>query len=312
MNVFYSFDDVPYNQNTVVTIGTFDGVHRAHQAILQKLKDYAAEHSCRHLAITFEPHPRFVINPEKEHTVLTTLDEKLDLFKLYGVEHVLVVPFTASFSQLSYRQFYIDYIVKKIGVSAVIEGYNHRFGKDRRGTMVELHDIGKEFNFEVFQIDPVLYENQPISSTRIRTALLRGELTAANEMLGHRYTLTGTVVEGNKRGRTLGYPTANLKIAPSKLIPSCGIYFSLVMIESSSYYGLTSIGKRPTFETNGSIHIETYVYDFTGNLYGKTIKVSLLRRLRDEQKFESVEKLIEQMDRDKELGYSLIQIYREA
>ncbi|MCX7983335.1 MAG: bifunctional riboflavin kinase/FAD synthetase [Bacteroidetes bacterium] len=311
MNVFYSFEDIPYNKSTVLSIGTFDGVHRAHQAILQSLLSYAQDHVLRHLVITFEPHPQFVVNQVSPMQVLTTLNEKLLLFEKVGVETVLVVQFNKEFSQIKYHDFYSEYIVKRIGVAAVIEGYNHRFGKDRQGSVSELCTIGKEFGFEVMTVDPIRFNGQPISSTRIRKALIESDIWAANEMLGYPYFLTGTVVEGDKRGRMLGYPTANIRVPSAKLIPHTGIYVSRVTLEKQHSYGLTSIGYRPTFSTNGTLHIETYIYDFSETIYGKELKIELLHRLRDEQKFDSIEQLIEQMNKDKEIGYSIIQQFRD-
>ncbi|HOV99461.1 MAG TPA: bifunctional riboflavin kinase/FAD synthetase [Bacteroidota bacterium] len=311
MRVYRSIDEVPYDSSTVISVGTFDGVHRAHRAILKKLVERSKSANKRNLVITFEPHPRSIVSHDAMNVkYLTTLDERMYLFQSLGIDNLLVITFDKEFSQLSFRDFYSQCIVQKIGVSEVVEGFNHHFGKDRQGTITILDELGKEFGFVVTHVEPITYNGKPISSSRIREALEDGAIDIANEMLGYPYLLTGTVIEGDKRGTTLGYPTANVELPSSKLIPKFGIYVASVKIEGTEYFGMASIGRRPTFYKDGNVIVEVHVFDFYGTLYGKELSFSLLKRLRDQQKFDTVDQLIRQMEQDKEQSKSLIQSLR--
>ncbi|MBP8976523.1 MAG: bifunctional riboflavin kinase/FAD synthetase [Bacteroidetes bacterium] len=311
MRVYRSIDEVPYDASTVISVGTFDGVHRAHRAILKKLVERSKNANKRNLVITFEPHPRSIVNNNTmDVKILTTLDERLYLFHSLDIDNVLVIPFDKEFSQLSFRDFYSQHIVRKIGVSEVVEGFNHHFGKDRQGTISILDELGKEFGFVVTHVAPITYNDKPISSSRIREALEDGAIDIANEMLGYPYYLTGKVIEGDKRGTTLGYPTANIELPTSKLIPKFGIYVASVNIQGKEFFGMVSIGKRPTFYKDGKVIVEVHILDFYDIIYGKELSFSLIKRLRDQQKFDSVEQLIRQMEQDKEQSKSLIQSLR--
>ncbi len=312
MHIIRSIDTIEYNPSTVLTVGVFDGVHSAHQLILKKVKTTAKECNARNLLITFEPHPQVVLNKSTSIKLLNTIDERLYLFEKYGIENVLVINFNKEFAALSFNQFYRDIVVKKIGVSTVVEGFNHHFGNNRAGTIDSLKKLGNELGFTVIPVESVAYENEPISSSRIRTALDNGELDKANAMLGYSYSLSGTVIEGDKRGRTLGYPTANLQIPSSKLIPRKGIYFSTVLYKDKMFYGLTSVGNRPTFYQNGSLLVEVHILDFNEDIYGQSLTVRFEKRLRDEMRFNTVDELVAQMDKDKEISKSLIHMYRVA
>lgn len=312
MKLYRSLNDIGFNPKTVLTVGTFDGVHRAHQDILRTLQERARETAARSVVVTFEPHPRSVVGDGSTLKLLTTLDERLSLFQTFAVDNVLVLTFTKEFSELSFREFYSEYLLKHIGIAEVIEGYNHHFGKGRSGNSDTLFQLGNDYGFQVIVVPPVLEAEKPISSSRIRLALEEGDLESANSMLGFPYFLDGVVTEGDKRGRKLGYPTANLRLPKEKLIPKTGIYLSRVDVGNTQYYGVASVGKRPTFYTNGELLVEVHIFDFSDDIYGKPLRLSFLQRLRDEQKFDTVDELIEQMNKDKEMSKVLIQTFRVA
>jgi riboflavin kinase/FMN adenylyltransferase len=234
---------------------------------------------------------------------LTTLEERRELCGKLGIDYFLVMKFDRDLARQSFRDFYVKYLVEKIGVFMVVEGYNHHWGKDRLGNMELLKEIGKEFDFSVVSVGKIRYGDATVNSSLIREKLKDGKVEEAEELLGRPYRLSGTVVSGNKRGKSLGYPTANIKPdSPSKLLPKDGIYFVQAVIEERKYSGMASIGVRPTFESDGKRTVEVNIFDFDKDIYGRKLEVFFFRRLRDEFKYITKDELIRQMDRDKELS----------
>ncbi|HCA79456.1 MAG TPA: hypothetical protein DEP53_06940 [Bacteroidetes bacterium] len=310
MITVFQLSDIPYLKNSVVTVGTFDGVHLAHQQLLREVVDRARARSGRSIVLTFEPHPKEVLtgNPMQ---LLTTPEERQQICEQLGIEVFFRIEFTYDFSRLTSREFYLRYLVQGCGVSEVVEGYDHHFGRDREGSVEALLSLGREFEFSVAALKPVYVDEEIVSSSQIRQHLLHGRVDRAQRLLGRPYSTSGTVIRGDGRGRELGYPTANLHMSSSrKLIPSNGIYFAQVDIGGPMYFGLVSIGVRPTFFEKGKRMVEVYLLDFDGDLYGRTISVQFLKRLRDERKFEGARQLIEQMDRDKEESRKLESEFR--
>ena len=312
MKLARQINEIPFSKNSTLTVGTFDGFHLAHQKIIKKVVDLARTRNSRSVVVTFEPHPREIVeNGDSKIQLLTTLQERQDLCEQLGVEWFVVIQFDKIFSNQSFRDFYITYLINGIGVSAVVEGYNHHWGKNREGTIESLLELGREFNFDVISIEPFTHAGQPVNSSRIRNELNCGMVENATELLGRPYRLRGKVITGEGRGRLLGYPTANMELdSPKKLIPDNGIYFVKVNVREDEYFGMTSIGVRPTFQTTGKRTIEVYILDFDKDVYGYDLQISFLRRMRNEFKFDSAEQLIQQMNKDKELSSVLQNEYR--
>ncbi|AFH48354.1 Riboflavin kinase [Ignavibacterium album JCM 16511] len=307
MNIFSDIDEIKFDKNTVLTLGTFDGIHSGHQEIISRVIDCSEKENLRNLVITFHPHPRKVINPELNLKLLTTSDEQIKIFEQLGVKNLLIINFTKEFSQLTPEKFIKDFLVDKIGIRKIVIGYDHHFGKSRGGDVEFLISSGKKYDFGVIQIPPFLIDNEPVSSTKIRAAIENGQIDKANRMLGRTYSFSGIVIEGDKRGRELGYPTANIKLNDTdKLLPQIGIYAVMVELNGMNYKALLSIGKRPTFYNDGAVIPEVYIYDFNNDIYGQNIKVSVIQKLRGEEKFNSAEELIKQMNLDKENGLKVL------
>ena len=315
MTVHYDIQNLPVFKNAVVTIGTFDGVHTGHQQIIQLMKTEAIRMGGETVIITFNPHPRQVIAAmQTEVFLLNTIEEKIDLLEDYGIDHLVVTPFTEEFSLQSAEEYIANFLVKTFNPHTIIIGHDHRFGKSRSGNFELLQQKATEFNFIVKEIPGYMLQNNTISSTRIREALWKGNIDEANEYLGYSYFFSGTVVEGNKLGRTLGYPTANLFIEEEKkLIPGNAVYAVLVQLKINSnnssvklpathiYRGMMNIGFRPTVEGTRRM-IEVNIFDFDNEIYGDTLTVTIKKRLRSEQKFTGLDTLIEQLGKDKELA----------
>ena len=307
MNFYTDRDNIEHDPNTVVTIGTFDGIHKGHVDILHTVINKANELNGRNFVITFEPHPRTVVSSEYKMKILTTIDEKKELFEKLNVENLLVINFTSEFSQMNYEDFIKTYILDKIGAKHIVIGYDHKFGKNRSGDENKLRELGKAYGFDVTVVSAVEESDDPISSTKIRTALEEGDLEKANNYLGWDYSFTGKVVEGSSRGRIIGFHTANVELIDSnKLIPARGVYLVRCYVEGEKYFGLMNIGYRPTFEDDKNIVVEVHLLDFNKDIYGKQIKVELLNRIRNEKKFESKEALVHQINIDKDKALEII------
>jgi riboflavin kinase/FMN adenylyltransferase len=300
MKVYRSLQELPLIRNAIVTQGTFDGVHLAHQAILNRLKELAKIHQGETVVMTFEPHPRMVLFPEDHGLhLLQTLDEKIASLEQSGVDHLLVLPFTKEFSRLTSLQFIRDIIVNTIKTKVLVIGYNHRFGKNREGTFEHLKEYASLYGFEIEEIPRQDVEAESVSSTRIRKALELGEVHTAAKYLGRFYTLSGIVIEGKKFGRTIGFPTANIAVShPFKLVPADGVYAVKVMVDDVLYGGMLNAGFRPTVD--GTKHsIEVHIFDFSQSIYEKNITIMYVDKIRDEKRFSSPDELKKQLEKDK-------------
>jgi riboflavin kinase/FMN adenylyltransferase len=308
MIIARQLSELSFNPKSVVTVGSFDGVHRAHAAIISEVVSRARQLGGRSVVVTFEPHPREIVGTRFGMLLLTTLEEKERLFAKLGVDVVLVIPFTNSFSQQSSAEFFEKYLVRSIGACEVVEGFNHHFGKNREGNPDALLKLGAQFGVQFIAVKPLDFGGVVVNSSRIRTDIESGKIESANDLLGHQYAISGNVIEGDKRGRTLGFPTANLQPDSSrKLIPQNGIYFVRVEVLGTLWFGMASVGVRPTFYTNGQRLVETNILEFDREIYGEHITFTFLKRLRDELKFESVDALVEQMNKDKAVSLELME-----
>jgi riboflavin kinase/FMN adenylyltransferase len=301
MHVHRNINSLPQFKNAVVTIGTFDGVHTGHQEIIDHLKQEARSINGETVIITFHPHPRKVVS-SKNIFILNTLSEKIELLESKGVDHLVVVPFDENFAHQTADEYVTNFLFEKFHPHTVIIGYDHRFGRNRQGDYHLLENYGRELGFLVKEIPEHLVHREIVSSTKIREALLAGDVTTANEYLGYNYFFEGTVIEGNKLGRVLGYPTANLEIEyKEKLIPGNGIYTVKSEIRDQKteiQNGMMSIGVRPTIGISDRT-IEVNIFDFDKDIYGKTLRVYVKQYLRPEVKFTNLEELKEQLAKDK-------------
>jgi len=306
MQIFYSIKDLKKNKNTVLTLGTFDGIHPGHLKIIDRLVSCSKERGCRSVVITFYPHPRTILGNDNSVKMLTTQDEKIDLLEKLGVENLLIINFTKEFASLSAEDFIYDYLINGIGLTEIVLGHDHHFGKGRRGNAELLQKIADKEGFIVTKAEAFMIDGEAVSSTKIRNALAEGDIIRANKLLGRNYEFSGIVVGGDKRGRELGFPTANIKLSSQeKLLPASGVYAVKVMVENERHTGLLSIGNRPTFYNQGELVSEVYIYDFNREIYGAKVTTELVERLRGEVKFNSAEELINQMNTDKENGYKI-------
>ena len=305
MKVFKSLSEVVKNEDTVLTLGTFDGIHLGHKKIIEGVIEKATQIGGRSFLVTFDPHPRTIVS-KSGIRLLNTLPEKLEILSGLGIENVLVINFTKEFSQLESETFIKDYIVDKIGVREIVIGYDHHFGKGRGGDEQTLRELGTKYGFEVTKVNAVFIDGISVSSTKIRNALVNGKVQLASALVGSYYSFTGTVIKGDGRGRTLGFPTANIKLNDeSKLLPAIGIYAVEVLIENKKYNGLLSIGRRPTFYIDGLVTTEVYILDFDQDIYGRQVTVNMVERIRGEEKFSTTEELIVHMNKDKEAGLEI-------
>jgi len=284
----------------VVTVGTFDGLHMGHQKIIRRMKDIARENGGETILVTFEPHPRLVLNNNNgELKFISTQKRKNHLLDSFGIDQMIIIPFTREFAQTSSEDFIKDYLIDKIGVKKLIVGYDHHFGRNREGNYEKLIEIGKKMGFDVEEIPAQFVDGIAVSSTKIRNALAVGKVKLSNQMLGFPYSISGIVVEGNKIGRTIGFPTANIEVEDEyKLIAAGGVYSCKVEIKGKMYFGMGNIGIRPTIGINGLV-TEVHVFDFDREIYGEEITIFFLDRIRDEQKFGSIELLKKQLQSDK-------------
>jgi len=299
MIVARSLNDVKYDANSVVTVGTFDGVHRGHRSILNELTTRAGTVHGRSILVTFDPHPREVVGKGSVQW-LTTLDERMALLQPTGIDIALVLEFTYEFSRQSSREFYEKYVVRGLGVSEVIVGYDHMFGRDREAGIHELRNMGQEYGFNVTVVDPVSLDGTIISSSAIRELLRKGNVEQAAKFLQRPYSFQGIVVEGDHRGTKIGFPTANIRPDHDhQLIPVNGVYCVNVTVEGKRYGAMMNIGVRPTFGGDTVRILEAHLFGFEGMLYGMRVVVEFLQWLRPEKKFLSVEQLLEQLKQDR-------------
>lgn len=301
MQIYYSIDDFKPVKNAVVTSGTFDGVHVGHKKILSRLTEIARKSGGETVVITFWPHPRLVLYPDdKQLRLLNTFEEKAELLKKEGVNHLLRIPFTKEFSQLSSEDFITKILVEKIGTKKLVIGYDHHFGKNREGSFEQLTLNAPKYGFEVEEIPRQDVDHVAVSSTAIRKAIESADLDTANHLLGQPYTLSGRVVKGDQLGRQLGYPTANVEIdSLHKLIPADGIYAVRVHHANASYKGALYIGNRPTVDGTKKV-IEVNMFNFAQEIYGESLTVEFHKFIRGDRKFDSLDELKDQITLDKE------------
>lgn len=299
MKIFNDISNCQNAKNPVLTLGMFDGVHIGHQAIIQQLNQIADEIQGESTLLTFEPHPKLVLQKDySDLELLTTLEEKVELLKKFGLDNLILHPFTPEFANLSSEEFVRDLLVNKVGVHTIIIGYDHQFGKNRSGNFQQLKQLSYEFGFQLIQIDEIKSDQQNISSTQIRKALRNGDVEFANKGLGRNYNLSGKVIHGDKLGRTLGFPTANLDVNPFKLIPADGVYMVKVKVKNETFKGLLSIGNRPTVTNSNEKRVEVYILDFQDEIYGEWLDLEFYHFIREDMKFDSLDELISQMNLD--------------
>lgn len=307
MAIFYGTDRLPVFEKPVITIGTFDGVHMGHRAILKTVCDHAAKIDGESILLTFEPHPRKLIFPDQPIHILTPLEKKLKLITELGIQHVVVVPFTPQFASLSAREYISDFLVKIFNPAAVVIGYDHHFGNDRKGNIHLLKEMQAEYGFDVVEISAQLIEEAAVSSTKIRKAIQAGDVQEAHAMLNRPYSLAGVVQKGAQLGRTLGFPTANIKPHEvEQIVPCNGVYAVEVKIGSKNHPAMLNIGVRPTVTNELSVHIEAHIFDFNADVYGEQMEIMFIARLRDEQKFASLDELKAQLVKDEQNARAIL------
>lgn len=299
MKIFNSLNTFHAQKQTVVTIGTFDGVHIGHQKIIEKLIHNAVVSDCESVILTFFPHPRMVLQEQSEIRLLNTIDERAELLEKKGINNLIIHPFDKVFSRLSAEEFVKDILVDKLNISKIVIGHDHRFGRNRTANIDDLILFGEKYDFEVEQISAQEIQDASVSSTKIRIALEEGKIDLANQYLGYPYFITGIVQEGKQLGRSINFPTANLKITENyKLVPKSGVYVVKSIINGKTIFGIMNIGTNPTVDNEKKMAIEVHYLNFDANLYHQKIEVSLLHYIRPEQKFDSLELLKEQITKD--------------
>jgi riboflavin kinase/FMN adenylyltransferase len=300
LKVFKNFSEYQSQKPLALSLGMFDGVHLGHKSIIEELTKIGSEKNLETAVLTFWPHPRFVFNPDEDLKLLNTLEEKKVLLEKYGIQNLFLKEFDEEFRNLTGEEFVRQILVKKLNVKYLIVGYDHVFGKNKSGNFELLQNLSGELGFEVEQMEAINIHENNISSTKIRNALLNGNILEANEMLGYSYSVSGTVAHGKKIGRTIGYPTANIETESLKLLPKKGAYIVEVFVKNKQYKGMLSVGTNPT--VNGDkLTVEVYILDFNEDIYDEKITVKFRDFLHDEIKFEGIEKLVERLDEDKRL-----------
>ena len=296
-----------YNKaKSVITIGTFDGVHIGHKKILERIIHSAQELSCESTVLTFFPHPRMVLQDDSSVKLLNTINEKTALLEKTGIDNLIIHPFDKEFSRLTAEDFVKTILVDQLNIQKIIIGHDHRFGRNRTADINDLIEFGKEFGFDVEQISAQEINEIAISSTKIRNAILEGNIALANKYLGYNYFFSGEVVKGKQLGRTIGFPTANIHIKEDyKLIPKNGVYIVKSIFEKESVFGMMNIGNRPTVNGENQT-IEVNFFDFDHDIYNEIITVEILEFIRDEQKFESIDALKNQIQKDKEFSINYL------
>lgn len=299
MKIYRDISEIEGKRKAVVTVGTFDGIHKGHTDIINFVVEEGRNNNLESFVVTFEPHPRLIVNKNNEIKLLTTFEEKVALFEKLYVRNLLVVSFNRDFADLSYEEFLKSYLLESIKAEHIVIGHDHHFGKGRGGNENKLLSLSEQLNFKLTVFPAVSVSGIQVSSSNVRDALLEGHLEQANSLLGRYYSLSGIVVEGVQRGRELGFPTANIEpLNKYKLIPKNGVYAVKGKVGQSDYRGVLNIGKRPTFESQDKIFIELHIFDFEEEIYAKPVYLEFVKRIRDEKKYNSKEELIEQINKD--------------
>ncbi|MFV8355573.1 bifunctional riboflavin kinase/FAD synthetase [Flavobacterium sp. XS1P32] len=309
MKIFHSINDFNSTKKTILTLGTFDGVHIGHKKILKKITKNTENQKYESLVLTFFPHPRMVLQEHSDIKLLNTIDEKIDLLEQIGIENLVIHPFDEAFSRLTAEEFVRSILIDRFHIQKIIIGHDHRFGRNRTANIDDLIAYGQEYGFEVEQISVQEINDISVSSTKIRNALVAGDMDLANDYLGYDYFLTGNIIQGKKLGRTIDFPTANLEIAEDyKLIPQNGVYIVKSTINEQIVFGMMNIGFNPTVKGKTQT-IEIHYFDFNADLYNQKISVSVLHRLRSEQKFDSITLLKAQLQKDKKAALSYLNTF---
>ena len=301
LNIQDYFENAP----SVVTVGTFDGVHLGHRKLIDKVISISKSKNLRSIILTFSPHPRIVLNNDADIKLLTTQREKNEIFGSYNIDYLLTQDFSKSFSKLSPIEFVRDILVKKLNVRHIVTGYDHHFGKNRNANSNQLIEFSKDFGYDVTKVDAFHKNKVSISSTKIRNLIIDGKINNANEFLGYQFILTGKVIGGLGRGKSLGFPTANILIDNYKIKPGNGVYYISSLLEGQITNGMMNVGVNPTFKDKGH-SIEIHFFDFKQNLYDKEISIRVIKKIREEKKFDSPDELITQLQMDKKKCFELI------
>jgi riboflavin kinase / FMN adenylyltransferase len=297
------YDYTGYNaQKAVITIGVFDGVHKGHVEILNRILEMARKINGESVVVTFWPHPRLILKQDQRIKLINTLEEKQSLLAKLGIDHLILIPFTEQFAQQTSEEFIKNILIDKLHVKHLVVGFNHHFGKDREGNFDQIQKFAHIYNFDVERLDAKLVENEHVSSTKIRNALGVGDIQIANSFLGYNYSITGKVVEGKRIGREIGFPTANIQIDHDfKLLPKEGVYIVQAEMNGKKHPAMLNIGFKPTINTpDPAMSIEVHIIEFTGDIYNETITLYFCKRIRDELKFANLEELKKQLVSDKE------------
>ncbi|PWI30034.1 riboflavin biosynthesis protein RibF [Flavobacteriaceae bacterium LYZ1037] len=308
------FDSLPsdFNSKTVVTIGTFDGVHIGHRKIIERIVNTANKSNLKSVVLTFFPHPRMVLQKDANIKLLNTIDERSSILEQLGLDVLVIKKFTKEFSRISAEAFVSEILIKQLHAKKIIIGYDHHFGRNRSANIDDLKAFGKQYNFDVEEISAQDINEVSVSSTKIRNALADGDIQTANKYLGDSFILTGKVVKGKGLGNTIGFPTANLDIKETyKLIPKQGVYIAKTTILNQVVYGMMNIGLNPTIDSNNKQSIEIHLFDFNQTIYDEILTIKLLDRIRDEQKFDSVKELKMQLQKDKETSMNFIERHHD-
>ena len=303
LKVYKNLEEFTQVKNLVATVGTFDGVHVGHQEIIEKLKEVAKQTDGETLLLTFFPHPRMVLFPDDDSLkLINTLEEKIELLASFGLDHLLILPFSIEFSRITPTEYIRDLLMRDIGVKTLVIGYNHQFGRNRKGNFELLEELAPVYGFDVLEITAKEINEIKVSSTKIRKAIEAGEISTANKYLRYNFSLSGIVVEGEQIGRQIGFPTANIKIVEKhKLLPGKGVYAVLVTVQNRQYKGMLNIGSRPTINSDADCSsIEVHLFGMNEDCYNENIQVEFSTKLRDEIKFVNLEELKEQLQKDKE------------
>ena len=306
MRIFDNLKSYSSEKESILTIGTFDGVHIGHNKILKRLIQDSKKNNLSSLVMTFFPHPRMILNKSHEIKMIDTIDEKINLLEKTGLDNLIIHPFDNNFSKIRAKEFVEEILVKKLKIKEIIIGYDHKFGKDREASVEDLKKFGKDYMFTVKEIPAQEIDSIAISSTKIRDAILNGEIEKCNKFLGRNFILTGKVVYGDGLGKKIDFPTANIEIKETyKIIPKNGVYLVKTKINSNTYFGMMNIGIRPTVGgTNKSLEI--HFFNFKDNIYGKNVSIEIIKKIRDEEKFSSIDQLKIQLKKDEQFCLKLI------
>ena len=306
MRIFDNLKSYSSEKESILTIGTFDGVHIGHNKILKRLIQDSKKNNLSSLVMTFFPHPRMILNKSHEIKMIDTIDEKINLLEKTGLDNLIIHPFDNNFSKIRAKEFVEEILVKKLKIKEIIIGYDHKFGKDREASVEDLKKFGKDYMFSVKEIPAQEIDSIAISSTKIRNAILNGEIEKCNKFLGRNFILTGKVVYGDGLGKKIDFPTANIEIKETyKIIPKNSVYLVKTKINSNTYFGMMNIGIRPTVGgTNKSLEI--HFFNFKDNIYGKNVSIEIIKKIRDEKKFSSIDQLKIQLKKDEQFCLKLI------